>query len=104
MIWVLAFLVTPGFILLIQLFPAFQAAVIRAGRFGMPGLVWKIPSVALNNPDTVGWLPTAWFLGLFERVRGSTRPYFMRSEEHTSELQSQSNLVCRLLLEKKNKI
>src|SRR5438270_6071539 len=28
---------------------------------------------------------------------------FLRSEEHTSELQSQSNLVCRLLLEKKNK-
>src|SRR5256886_9087598 len=27
----------------------------------------------------------------------------LRSEEHTSELQSQSNLVCRLLLEKKNK-
>src|SRR2546430_94401 len=32
-----------------------------------------------------------------------TGPYFVRvrSEEHTSELQSQSNLVCRLLLEKK---
>src|SRR2546430_12908533 len=28
-------------------------------------------------------------------------PGFARSEEHTSELQSQSNLVCRLLLEKK---
>src|SRR2546427_8852738 len=28
-------------------------------------------------------------------------PYGTRSEEHTSELQSQSNLVCRLLLEKK---
>src|SRR2546430_8440175 len=27
-----------------------------------------------------------------------------RSEEHTSELQSQSNIVCRLLLEKKKKI
>src|SRR2546430_9425830 len=27
--------------------------------------------------------------------------WLMRSEEHTSELQSQSNLVCRLLLEKK---
>src|SRR5690606_40717385 len=27
----------------------------------------------------------------------------MRSEEHTSELQSRENLVCRLLLEKKNK-
>src|SRR2546430_10067739 len=28
---------------------------------------------------------------------------WFRSEEHTSELQSQSNLVCRLLLEKKKK-
>src|SRR5207302_4008902 len=28
---------------------------------------------------------------------------FLRSEEHTSELQSRENLVCRLLLEKKNK-
>src|SRR2546427_8574864 len=27
----------------------------------------------------------------------------IRSEEHTSELQSQSNIVCRLLLEKKNR-
>src|SRR5688572_31439836 len=32
---------------------------------------------------------------------GGERPH-PRSEEHTSELQSQSNLVCRLLLEKKN--
>src|SRR2546427_9616993 len=54
---------------------------------------------------------------LFRHIRG--RGYFMslgcscgrrhhanfddRSEEHTSELQSQSNLVCRLLLEKKKK-
>src|SRR2546430_8670456 len=30
------------------------------------------------------------------------RTAHLRSEEHTSELQSQSNLVCRLLLEKKN--
>src|SRR2546430_8097134 len=30
-------------------------------------------------------------------------PAHKRSEEHTSELQSQSNLVCRLLLEKKKK-
>src|SRR2546427_7753248 len=28
----------------------------------------------------------------------------VRSEEHTSELQSQSNIVCRLLLEKKKKL
>src|SRR5256886_9523408 len=32
---------------------------------------------------------------------GTTREGLSRSEEHTSELQSQSNLVCRLLLEKK---
>src|SRR2546427_7277896 len=32
-----------------------------------------------------------------------TRGLHDRSEEHTSELQSQSNLVCRLLLEKKKK-
>src|SRR2546430_4393589 len=35
-----------------------------------------------------------------ELVAAGTR---VRSEEHTSELQSQSNLVCRLLLEKKNR-
>src|SRR2546430_11581086 len=35
---------------------------------------------------------------LLRRIRCAAR----RSEEHTSELQSQSNLVCRLLLEKKN--
>src|SRR2546427_967032 len=34
------------------------------------------------------------------QLSGFTR---FRSEEHTSELQSQSNLVCRLLLEKKKK-
>src|SRR5256886_5935184 len=34
---------------------------------------------------------------------GGLRRRRFRSEEHTSELQSQSNLVCRLLLEKKKK-
>src|SRR6516165_4109253 len=34
---------------------------------------------------------------------GAVGPTGQRSEEHTSELQSQSNLVCRLLLEKKKK-
>src|SRR5205085_8326841 len=33
----------------------------------------------------------------------TTPKFTRRSEEHTSELQSQSNLVCRLLLEKKKK-
>src|SRR6516165_1011393 len=39
-----------------------------------------------------------------DQERPQTRPGRSgRSEEHTSELQSQSNLVCRLLLEKKNR-
>src|SRR5690606_40065020 len=37
------------------------------------------------------------FASILRRVRNQTR-----SEEHTSELQSRENLVCRLLLEKKN--
>src|SRR2546427_7531347 len=37
------------------------------------------------------------------RWRASASNCSSRSEEHTSELQSQSNLVCRLLLEKKKK-
>src|SRR2546421_7720943 len=40
-------------------------------------------------------------LGAVQRVQ--PRGEFHRSEEHTSELQSRSDLVCRLLLEKKKK-
>src|SRR5690242_21639466 len=43
--------------------------------------------------------PTAWSA---RRCRASISPR-RRSEEHTSELQSHVNLVCRLLLEKKKK-
>src|SRR5688572_31215218 len=41
----------------------------------------------------------------WRRRRGGRRRIRLgRSEEHTSELQSQSNLVCRLLLEKKKEV
>src|SRR2546427_2655375 len=40
-------------------------------------------------------------VGPQEVVQLQPRQLQLRSEEHTSELQSQSNLVCRLLLEKK---
>src|SRR5256885_12782625 len=45
------------------------------------------------------------FLRINGRGRISTDPHLLqeRSEEHTSELQSPCNLVCRLLLEKKKK-
>src|SRR5688572_31566836 len=48
-----------------------------------------------EHPERNAELRLPFLLQLFEHER--------RSEEHTSELQSQSNLVCRLLLEKKNK-
>src|SRR2546430_11362889 len=42
----------------------------------------------------------SWF-SIFSGFSARAIRSLMRSEEHTSELQSQSNLVCRLLLEKK---
>src|SRR2546427_5019160 len=48
----------------------------------------------IGSPDTV--------IRKLREVLARVRPGILaRSEEHTSELQSQSNLVCRLLLEKK---
>src|SRR2546430_9988450 len=43
-------------------------------------------------------------ISLLEIYKAVEAPLVFRSEEHTSELQSQSNLVCRLLLEKKKHI
>src|SRR2546430_4423872 len=53
----------------------------------------------VSNPDGRDKV-VEWFYRYLKGKtdRGSRRD---RSEEHTSELQSQSNLVCRLLLEKK---
>src|SRR5690606_40855573 len=48
-----------------------------------------------------GWSGPAWWTGGW-RGPASTRRS-RRSEEHTSELQSRENLVCRLLLEKKKR-
>src|SRR2546427_6874525 len=54
-----------------------------------------------------------FLVGFARAVSWTTRPRlprlslgatYSRSEEHTSELQSQSNLVCRLLLEKKKQV
>src|SRR2546430_4563891 len=69
-------------------------AVEVAKALGLPLLEWHIKSTTKAQQ------------GLYEydavsRLRDSQLGD--RSEEHTSELQSQSNLVCRLLLEKKKK-
>src|SRR2546427_8590641 len=57
-------------------------------------LVERFPEAA---PQVTSWGYDQLEAGLQESSRA------LRSEEHTSELQSQSNLVCRLLLEKKKK-
>src|SRR5260370_28317460 len=56
-----------------------------------------------REPARQGRLPGA--LGTLHRDEQPRhrQPRVMRSEEHTSELQSHLNLVCRLLLEKKKK-
>src|SRR2546427_4516232 len=56
------------------------------------------PFAAMTSPHT-GRSPNDKFL--VEEPDSTHRIWWGRSEEHTSELQSQSNLVCRLLLEKK---
>src|SRR2546427_505127 len=53
-----------------------------------------------RSPRTSPTIPTSGSTASITRSRRWNAP---RSEEHTSELQSQSNLVCRLLLEKKKK-
>src|SRR2546426_1724811 len=47
--------------------------------------------------------PTAITPQLIEAAKKEGKIVYYRSEEHTSELQSPCNLVCRLLLEKKKK-
>src|SRR2546427_1146377 len=54
-------------------------------------------SVVGRGPDRLPQLEAA------EAKRLGRHATLHRSEEHTSELQSQSNLVCRLLLEKKKR-
>src|SRR5690606_39768432 len=64
---------------------------------------WPIPIGARRPP--VPNSRSRWNLSVssISFVFGSARSFAIsRSEEHTSELQSRENLVCRLLLEKKN--
>src|SRR2546430_3537481 len=69
-------------------------------HFSHAGRLWHAPVMDYLHDAVPGRL-FAVRLG-----RSNCRPSppigIRRSEEHTSELQSQSNLVCRLLLEKKN--
>src|SRR2546421_12929403 len=57
-------------------------------------------SIALAKPRDIDWDAVLDGAGWFH-ITGITPALSARSEEHTSELQSRSDLVCRLLLEKK---
>src|SRR5438270_7906962 len=57
-------------------------------------------SVSVPSKPIFSWVPSQ--NGLVFDLPHLHSWYESRSEEHTSELQSQSNLVCRLLHEKKN--
>src|SRR2546430_6479288 len=58
-------------------------------------LTWCEAAAPTHQPAAASRRQSPW--------RGCRAGHPVRSEEHTSELQSQSNLVCRLLLEKKNR-
>ena len=57
--------------------------------------------VQVADADELTELQSNYSLVALDRAKG-IEAKMMRSEEHTSELQSRRNLVCRLLLEKKN--
>src|SRR2546430_6803787 len=73
----------------------FRSARDRAGEQGLAGAGWPGHQHA-TRPARPGPVVAAGVAQVVDDLAD-------RSEEHTSELQSQSNLVCRLLLEKKKK-
>src|SRR6266566_7848060 len=81
-----------------------------ATRFadGHPTFIPSVLNEALSPfTPSATWLPATPFVHVFVPVLRKSRVacdvVAGRSEEHTSELQSPCNLVCRLLLEKKKK-
>src|SRR2546427_4981938 len=69
--------------------------------------LFRSRQMPLSNPGTpnephVAWRADPQSASFRENWQDDADQRARRSEEHTSELQSQSNLVCRLLLEKKN--
>src|SRR5688572_31122396 len=65
-----------------------------------------LPQPEPDEPARLTMEPNAsvnWSVAFVTRTTATSLSVAPRSEEHTSELQSQSNLVCRLLLEKKKK-
>src|SRR6266478_8013314 len=76
----------------------------KRGAFRAPHRSGRVSSPFARSPTSKQNCNCAWSTRrLGPRCCQRCRRQATRSEEHTSELQSQSNLVCRLLLEKKKK-
>src|SRR2546430_12869072 len=72
----------------------------------LEGSTYSSENLVVPSAQNLPWSSRGFTIRLEVRVSVMV-PHmlvYFRSEEHTSELQSQSNLVCRLLLEKKNNI
>src|SRR5690606_39429751 len=83
--------------------PSLASASLGQGRSVSSGIVGGECPVVEDVPTGIYTLPEISSVGKTETELTAARvPYEVRSEEHTSELQSRENLVCRLLLEKKN--
>src|SRR5256885_6821674 len=74
----------------------------RAGRQGA-GPLRQVPGDRLVDDVALRQPQLGVVLVLTHRPGLADHAHVLRSEEHTSELQSPCNLVCRLLLEKKKK-
>src|SRR2546430_12092480 len=76
----------------------FRSQVFQAVRRCLPG--YRVAALGRGQVGLTASARRKWIV--MKIIHGSQRHRHRDSEEHTSELQSQSNLVCRLLLEKKN--
>ena len=71
--------------------------LVNSSLLAILSIVWIVQAAELYGSRSASWL----LLGSVSFLTASA--LYHRSEEHTSELQSQAYLVCRLLLEKKKK-
>src|SRR3989442_7704976 len=92
----------------------YERTLVETGIVGLAVFLWLAWSAlksslaafrALRDPEerglALGFL--AGTIGLLVHAVGANTFIIVRSEEHTSELQSRPHLVCRLLLEKKKR-
>src|SRR5690606_23224582 len=89
--------VTPAMHARARLRPLYDEAHV-AWQFGEMARIVEQGEFTANLVVTPEGEPAGWYV-YYLKPGGVSRVFALRSEEHTSELQSRENLVCRLLLE-----